>query len=261
MPMSEENRKKAGERLKAARLAKKALAEAPSEITTEHEIIDQNLSLADTVAQLQSQIQELLAEKKLDRAAEVRAENPSMSDRGSLIGTFERYITAADFYPDPCERLALESRLARFAFGMNYELKFAVTTDSFTTIDNVRTREPRFTIELIRIILDEDTGEQTNQRYVVCRGIFHEDPDAAIEVARRMGIEIGEMSQRDFLNEMRYMQMRDWLLEAFYPPKSDEVQAKREIVIGNKLVEVFEVSSEVGAATPKIPFGEMSRKL
>ncbi len=137
---------------------------------------------------------------------------------------------------------------------MNYELNWNTSVSQYKTADGINTKEPKFTIELNRIIIDEDTGESTNGRYTICRGIFHEDPDAALVVARDNGYTVEEWAEAEFLNEMRYLRIRDWLLEAFYPPKpSQEKKNKKEMVIGGKLVEYFEISSE---STESVPFSQ-----
>lgn len=118
--------------------------------------------------------------------------------------------------------------------------------------------EPRFTLDLNRIVYDEETYEPTNKRYTVCRMVFFEDPQTAMIIARENGIQIDAQDEASFLDEMRFLRMRDWLLEAFYPPKPAPNRNKREQVIGNQMVEVWEISSETSA---KIPFDQLNSKL
>lgn len=273
MPMSEENRRKARERMKARHATSEGRVTKPQHINKanaepvlqEPAMEPRGNSLEEDVADLTRRLNELLANQPQQRAkiaTEAAAEGkeaPRFSPQGDMIGSFEKYIIDSSHYPDPCAALAEEPRLARFAFSENYELDFAVSTTSYTTIDNVRTREPKFTIKLIRIILDEDTGEATDKRYVVCTGIFHEDPEAAIEIARRNNIEVDTTDQEQFLNQMRYLRMRDWLLEAFYPPKPDNASQRTETVIGNRLVEVFTKSNVVGEQSDPIPFSQLKK--
>lgn len=177
---------------------------------------------------------------------------------GKMVGTLEKYKLGADNYPDPIGRLARETRLSRFAFDDNYELNFVVGQSSYTTIDGIRTVEPKFTLQLIRKIYDEDTGEPTNKRYGVTQLIFHEDPDTAIAVARDNGIEVDTMNEKMFLDEMRYLRMRDWLMGCFFPEPPAAKSNKKEMVIGNRLVEVWEVSSE---SPERIDFSKLDKKL
>ena len=105
--------------------------------------------------------------------------------------------------------------------------------------------------------MDEDTGEPTNKRYMVRQAILHEDPQAAITVAREQGLEVDEENQKSFLDEMRYIRMRDWLLEAFYPPKpAQEKKNKSQTVVGNVLVDMWEINSEDPSS---ISFGELNK--
>ena len=104
--------------------------------------------------------------------------------------------------------------------------------------------------------MDEETYEPTNMRYMLYQMIFHEDPQAAIATANEHGLKIDEKNEKQFLDEMRYLRMRDWLfgLEPFYPQKAQTKKNKRQEVIGNRLVEVYEVSGE---NPQSIPFSEL----
>lgn len=239
--MTPEEKKAFGAKMKAAREAKKIATPSPASDEVKNP----------DITELLRQVQELKA--RLDEKP-LQQEAPQVNNRGKLIGTFEKYTVDPDYYPNPAARLSQEPRLSRFAFPINYELDYNVMTTSYETIDGIRTKEPRFNLTLSRVVMDEDTGEPTNQRYIVRRLSFHEDPDAAIEIAREQGIKVESTNERDFLNEMRYLRMRDWLLEVFYPPKSTAVKNKKDVVVGNQLVEMYEISSE--KAEP-IPFNEL----
>jgi hypothetical protein len=215
------------------------------------------IETSDDIKQLMARIQELEAAQWRNSQTSQPATGSQVSG-GKLVGTTERYNTNKDAYPDPCDRLSQEPRLQRFAFPQNYELKFDVSTVEYTTIDNLRMKEPKFTLELIRVMYDEVTGEPTNGRYIVCRLVFFEDPETALVVARDNGVEMTKSDEPTFLNEMRYLRMRDWLLECFYPAPVVPVNNKREMVIDGKIVEYFEINSE---QTQTMPFGQISKKL
>lgn len=245
--MTPEERKAWGEKMKAARAAKKEAEPTPSTSIpqqTPDDLLRQIKELAQEVAELRSQ----RAEKG----------SPTLSNTGSLVGRFEKYILDPARYPDPTERLAHETRLQRFAFNDNYELKYFIKTTNYTSIDGVHTSEPRFELELYGIMFDDD-GEPTNKRYVIKKMIMHEDPEEAMWVARQneLGHLIDEMGEADFLNEMRYLRARDWLLNVFYPSKEivDDKRNRSELVIDNKLVEVFELAS-----TDKAGFDKIAKK-
>lgn len=228
------------------------LGNEPQESIVSPELDELKAQIAE-FKQNQALLMQLIANKNPNSAG-----NPSFNREGGLVGSVEKYIVDPKNYPDPSQRLLDEQRLQRFAVKDNYELNYEVSTTSYQTKDGINMKEPRFKLELIRIIYDEDTGERTTGRYVVCRAFFHEDPQAAIVVARDNGIEVDESNEKAFLDEMRYYRMRDWLMEAFYPPKVQVTKNKREMVVGNKLVEYFEVNSE---DSETIPFGQLKNKV
>lgn len=263
-----EQRKAASERAKAAMAAKEK--ESPfiatqgedgntnlqykSEVQPQDPGNIQNIDVADVLKRL-SELEENAAYWRSQ--AQGQPAGPQAGRMG-LVGTYDKYKVDPNYYPDPRQRLSQEPRLQRFAFDMNYELEWQVSISSYKTIDGVNTREPKFTIQLNGVMMDEDTGEPTNMRRKICQAIFHEDPEAAIVVARENGVDIDQMEERAFLDEMRYLRIRDWLLEAFYPPKpQQEKKNKKEVVIAGKLVEVWEVNSE---STESIPFKDLNSK-
>lgn len=176
---------------------------------------------------------------------------------GKLLGTTEKFPTDPSRYPDPRERLANEARLQRFGFKENYELGWNIGTSSYTTIDNIRMTEPKFTLDLINVVHDESTGERTGGRFVEYRMVLHEDPDTALLIARTNGINVDTYAELDFLNEMRYLQMRDWLIECFYKPTNTAQRKHKEMVINGKLVDYYEVSDENPTS---IPFDQLNTK-
>lgn len=250
--MSDEQKKAASERMKAKWAAIKN--SAPAESTSEPVAPTVAPPVKETVEDqkyedLQRQIEELKA--LLPRQT---FQQPQISHSGKLVGRVDRYIVDPANYPDPCARLSAEPRLQRFAFPINYELDFKVTSTSYQNQEGVNMREPKFTLELHKIVMDEDTGLPTNGRYVICRSIFHEDPEAALVIARDNGLEVDQTNEKQFLDEMRYLRMRDWLLEAFYPKAAQPARQRKEVVVGNKLVEFFTVNSE----TSQSPFKDIN---
>jgi phosphoenolpyruvate synthase/pyruvate phosphate dikinase len=243
--MTPEERKAFGEKMKAAREAKKQEA-AEQQVAAEQPVPEEkeqeDILSSEDIQALVRRVKEL--EANFARSAtktDFYQARPEINREGALIGSFEKYIVDPARYPDPCERLSHEPRLKRFAFDINYELKFTVSTVQYQTQDGVNTREPRFTLQLINVHMD-DEGNPTNKRHVIRTCILHEDPQAAIEIARQNNIEIGD-DQKAFLDEMRYLRMRDWLLEAFYPAKPQTNNNAKEEVIGNQVVRVYEVNS------------------
>jgi hypothetical protein len=118
--------------------------------------------------------------------------------------------------------------------------------------------EPQFTIQLIGVVFDE-WGEKTDGRYVRKQMIFFEDPESALQVARENNFPVDALGERDFLNEMRYLRVRDWLFENFYPNQNmAQKKNKKQMVINNQVVEYYEISS---VETSEMPFGNLDSKL
>lgn len=203
------------------------------------------------VAELKRQVQELKDMMWQQMLNQTKQNGNTTVANGQLTGTFEKYSTENTLYPSPVERLKVEQRLQRFAFPINYDLNYTVGVSEYETIDHVRTKEPKFNLELVRIIMDEDTGEPTDGRYVVCQLIMHEDPDAALVIARDNDLVVEEENETKFLNEMRYLRMRDWLLECFYPAPVKKERLQREMVVNGKLVTYYEVNNEEGKGMTK----------
>ena len=89
--------------------------------------------------------------------------------------------------------------------------------------------------------------------------IFFEDPDAALAVARENGLDVRDYEEKEFLDEMRYLRVRNWLLEAFYPPTiTNKKQNKKQMVVGNQVVEYYEVS---GVDSASMPFNDLKNSL
>lgn len=203
------------------------------------------------------ELKKLIETKEVKEGPQLTSGNPQITASG-LIGTLNKFNTDPAYYPDPSERLAKEPRLARFAFGENWELEFSVKTSSYTTLDNRRVAEPQFTVQLIGVVFD-DNGEKTDGRYVRRQMIFFEDPDAALSVARENGLKVEDFEEKAFLDEMRYLRVKNWLLEAFYSPvNTNKKQNKKQMVIGNQVVDYYEISSVDNAA---VPFNNLSNTL
>lgn len=186
------------------------------------------------------------------------AQTQQLTSQGNVIGTHTKWSLNAEDYKDPSERLLDEPKLAQHAPRHWYEIKWEVKSVRYPLQDGRYEQQPQFTLEVIFKVHDDD-GELTNKRFVARRGIFFWDPDAAIEVARLYGLPINNEAEKQFLDEMMYLRYRDWWFEIFYPAKSIQPkQNKREMVIGNKLVEVYEANSET---FEEVPFNQMKGKI
>lgn len=243
---TDEERQAFAEKMKASREAKK---QAIVNEETQTDVRNEDYST------LKAQVEEL---QRLLLSQQQAPQGPQITATG-MIGTLRKYNTDPSYYPDPTDRLAKEPRLARFAFGENWELEYSVKTTEYTTLDNRRVSEPQFTVQLIGKVFDED-GEPTAGRYVRKQIVFFEDPDSALSVARDNGVDPEAFGgERAFLDEMRYLRIRDWLLENFYPPSNTQKREnKRQMVIDNQVVEYFEVSSQDSST---LKFGDLNGKV
>lgn len=262
---TEEEKKAASEKAKARRA--QMLAEQAAVVTTQNDPVEaQALTPEPKVTnspetpsdELLRQAIEAISMLAQLQAANGGANNGPQVRNGKLTGTVEKYAVDPSLYPDPSDRLREEPRLQRFGFKENFDLRWTVTTTEYTTIDNIRMREPKFILDLVRVVFDEETGIPTGGRYVEYRLISHEDPDSSLMVARANHINVDDYDERDFLNEMRYIKMRDWIMSCFYKAKPGSNTNRREMVINGKVVEYFEVNSEDSA---KIPFDNLGTKL
>lgn len=197
--------------------------------------------------ELKKQMQEVMETNALLKAAllgnqKQGSQGISVGKDNNLLGEVEKYLLDPINYPDPTPRLRKEARLQPLAFDYNYELDYSVSTSSYETKTGVNMREPKFHVTLSRIVLD-DQGEQTPKRYIARKLIFHEDPQAALVIARDNGLDVDKSDEQAFLNEMRYLRVRDWLFDIFWPKPAQAADRIREEVIGGTLVQVFTKNS------------------
>lgn len=185
-------------------------------------------------------IDELLARiKQLENRG---FDQPAQVTARGIIGTVEKYAVDPTLYTNPIDRLSDDPRLVQFAFKSNYEMEWKVDISSYETKDGINMKEPKFSLQLNRIRYDDD-GNDTGQRIVVRRIVMHEDPQTALLMARQNGVQVDESNEINFLNEMRYLRFKEWLMEIFYPKKGTTGKRKRQEVIGGNLVEVFETAT------------------
>ena len=257
---TDEQRKAFGEKMKAARGKKvptptvtptvTTVAVPPLPEPTEVPTAEQTDTQGTDMQAMQRQMNEIMETNALLKAALLRSPQeastnsgqPQVNKTGSLIGVFEKYILSPENYPSPIERLAQETRLAPLAFPLNYHLDYVYSVRQYDTKQGINTQEPEFVIQLWRNRLNDDGT--VRDRYRVRRLVFHEDPQAAMVIAHDNNIQIDKEDEASFLNEMRYLRVRDWLFDIFWPKPVTNNEARREEVIGNVLVEIVDVNSE-----------------
>lgn len=250
------DRAKALKRLKALDEQTAPEPQKEPQVKAEPQVHKEEIAPEQSRDDLQRQLDEMKA-FLYDLKAQGGVQGVAQDRNGSLVGTFEKYTVDPINYPSPVERLMKEPQLIPLAFDYNYEVDYQVHVSQYETKDGRNVKEPRFMVELRRVVLD-DAGARTDQRYIVRKLTFHEDPQAAIMVARENGIDVDSFNEKDFLNEMRYIRLRDWLLEIFYPAPAQAMKGRQEVVVNNQIVELITVNSENSSS---IPFGELNKKL
>lgn len=206
--------------------------------------------------QLKRHVKEL---ESLIRAQAPQGQQGPQVTSGGVRGTLVKFTLDPKSYPSPVDRLFEERTLTIQGFNRDwYDVEWEVGRVNYPTKDGLNVTEPKFQVRLVKIIPDEE-GMPSKKRFIFHKMTFFEDPDAAIQVAQQYGLEVAEELQKNFLDEMRYLRVRDWVRESFYPPKPVQKRMnKTEQVIGNRLVEVFEANSE---DSTKIPFDQINKKL
>lgn len=260
---TDEERKAFGAKMKASREAKRQPKVEPKvEIKAQPQVDD--IQEEQSTDDIKSQLKEAMESISLLKAAVLNQGTQGLGNQGvglnkdgGLVGEFEKYALNKDRYPDFTERLANESRLNAVNFNFNYELDYGVTTSKYQTADGRRVIEPKFRLQLNRIVIDED-GVQTDKRYVVKRMIFHEDPEAAMVIASENGIKIDSSDEHLFLNEMRYLRARDWLFDIYWPKTLIVNEGIQEEALNGTLVQVFTKSSPDASV---IDFEKLNSKL
>lgn len=160
-------------------------------------------------------------------------------------GTTEKYSTNKNLYSDPRERLFNEPEFQRFAIKDNYSMYWDILITRYQTAQGLWFQEPRFELELRRKDLDEEGN--VKREYVIQKLVAHEDFDAAIDIAKAVGVEIDDSMSKEFIDEMRYQTFKMWLKELFFPPKTIQQvnNGRTEAVIGGTVVTVYENPSDL----------------
>lgn len=206
---------------------------------------------------LQKQLDEVMETNALLKAAILGQNNQNAPGLGigrnnNLLGEVDKYLVDPENYPDPTPRLCQEPRLQTIAFNHNYELDYSFSIRSYETKTGINMREPEFLVTLLRVVLDDQgnrdrvigkDGQPRDKFYIARRMVFHEDPQAALVIARDNNIDLDRNDEKVFLNEMRYLRIRDWLYDYLWPKAAQQKEGIVEESVGGTLVQVFTKSS------------------
>lgn len=208
---------------------------------------------------LQRQIDEIMEKNTLLTAALLNKDNSvEVGKSGKLVGEVDKYLVDPENYPDPTPRLAKEARLETIAFNHNYLLDYDFSIRAFENKMGVNMREPEFLVTLYRIKLDDQgnrvkkvnpkTHQEEDVLYIARRLMFHEDPQAALVIARENNLDVDKSDEKVFLNEMRYLRVRDWLFGVLWATPADETQKVQEETLGGTIVQFITRASEAPSA-------------
>lgn len=173
-----------------------------------------------------------------------------ISPSGQLMGEQVKHDLDKSKYPDPRERLYDEKEFSRFALRDNINLYWNVFVTRYPNAFGVRVAEPRFQIEMRPRRFEAD-GTYQGKEWVRQVLVMHEDPDAAIETANLLGVEVPPVLDKEFLDEMRYQRCKLWLKDLLLPqPPSvtNQNNNRGEMVIGGMVVATYENAQDFNKA-------------
>lgn len=185
------------------------------------------------------------AEEQKTQTVTTVAPQSGFDQFGKPSGVIQKYSVDPAHYNDPRTKLAALKELERVAFSHNYMLDWEVEQLIYDTKYGSSFSEPKFTLVLWRKMFDEE-GNPNGKRILIQNGIFFEDPVAAVKEAGNLGIPLDNSSSSEFLEQMRFLRYKQWLMDIFNPKRPESTKPKRTPqVIGGVVVEVEEYSTVV----------------
>lgn len=235
MAMTEEQRKAASDRMKAMHAKKKEVVSTPP--------IKENAGVTLTQEQFDQIMQRLeKAEEHKTQTVTQVAPNSGFDNFGKPVGVIQKYSVDPAHYNDPRTKLADLQELERVAFSHNYMLDWDVEQLIYDTKFGTSFSEPKFTLVLWRKMFDEE-GNPNGKRLLIQNGVFFEDPIAAVKEATRIGIPLDNSTSSEFLEQMRFLRYKQWLMDIFNPKRPESTKARRTPqVIGGVVYEVEDYS-------------------
>jgi len=246
---TEDERKAFGQKMRAARQEKiEQEVQEESNVDIETQDVKGAEPDQDRVAKLEAQIELLL---KLQGAQVPQNQN-------APVTTKTPYSLDLEVYENPTKNLmdwaAKDRRMQQQAFTANFELQFVREVPArYQLADGSWQQVPKFTLGLLELAYDDDgnvltrrneKGEEVQIKYLRKRLVMFEDPDYALAVAYNKGLTLDDRTSQRFLNDMRFLQAQDWLLEVFYPPKSTTQPGLREEAIAGQMVTIVETPTK-----------------
>jgi len=180
-----------------------------------------------------------------------------------VVGVVPKYGYDSSLYHSPIDRLMNIKELERFAFRENHFLTWSPVEVEYENKAGINMSEQRFELKLLKRLFEDDgtptplldtdgkqmydaKDEPLHKSYLVSRLFYFEDPAAARTAARSLGIDVTESNSIEFLEEMRYLFCKDWLMERFQVRRpSSTPRSTSTMLIGSTQVEVESYSEIV----------------
>lgn len=255
------------QRLKDEAAKKRAAKEAPAEQPTAPTVQGLTSEQKDQLLlRLMLEMDELKKTKNPDMTPEAalqytaQMQNQPIVGRNGIQGKMFKYPIEASYYPNPIERLYALPELSRFNLKENYFFDWEVTGAEYEKY-GVTYAEPRFTIRLFRRLYD-DEGQPNGQFALINRHIQHEDEIVARAAADKLQLTDTFESFEEMMTEMRFMRIRQWVLDLFKPPKVETHKNKPTTQnIDGKVVEVFDTEALIDGESGISKAGSINREV
>jgi hypothetical protein len=239
---------------------RKAFAEKMKASRNKEETVDK---VELTQEQFQALMERLSKLESTSKESTPGRENVQLNDLGRAVGIMQKYSVDARDYDDPRPLLMDLPELQRFAFKENYFLNWDVEQLMYETKFGTSYSVPKFILKLYKRLYEDDgtptpdidratgvqrvddQGKPMFRSYLVQRFTTTTDPNAAVSEARRMGLSIENANTREFLDQMRFLEYKNWLLEVFQPKKPSTARRTENMVVGSTQVQVESYSELV----------------
>lgn len=249
MKLTEEHKAKLAAGREAAK-ARKAAAQTQVQTPVESQNpTSQNITATDLLLQkLMAEVEELKKTKNPEMTTEAalqytaQMQGQPVIGKNGIQGKMFRYPIEPSYYPNPIERLYDLPELSRFNLRENYFFDWEVEGIEYEKY-GVTYAEPKFTVRLFRKLYGDD-GAANGQFALINRQIQHEDEIVARAAADKLGVTDSFDNFADMMTEMRFMRIRQWVLDLFKPPQVETHKNKAiQQVIDGKVVEVFDTEA------------------
>lgn len=215
---------------------------------------------------LMAEIEELKKQKNPEMTPEAalqytaQMQGQPVVGKNGIQGKMFRYPVEKSYYPNPIERLYDEPTLSRFNLRENYFFDWEVEGIEYEKY-GVTYAEPKFTVRIFRKLYGED-GMPNGKYALINRQVQHEDEVVARAAADKLGITDEFEDFQAMMNEMRYMRIRQWLLDLFKPPQvTTHNQVPTQQVIDGKVVEVFDTEALIDGESGISKAGSINREV